>query len=148
MRIEEMTDGNLCPCDSKKTYAACCKGCAPPHIHIPDSPSATGTAVPIFAVFRDDGTAAIVFSQRTFCMFVHPEMPMRLLDEWMSGKHDVMPDELRTPWEALQTARGRYADGHPTIVSDGRTSALKFIGSSEAALWEIVRAVRFPCTSQ
>ena len=71
-----MDDTDTCPCGSLggETFGVHCKG-KEEHFVIPDSERDDGVLVPAFSVFRGD-TAAIVFPEKTFCLFVHPLMDM------------------------------------------------------------------------
>ena len=61
-----------------------------------------GLLIKFFGVFREDGTTAIVMPKQSFRLYVHAQLDMQLLDQWLMGEAgDIPPPELQKHFDTV-----------------------------------------------
>lgn len=94
----------------------------------PDMEDGKGCIIPMFAVFKKDGTAVCVQPQKTFAFFIHPDIDMEELNTWLQPPKKPIPPTLEQPLHKLKQC---VKDDRPIIVSNGRSEGYIFMGKND-----------------
>ena len=136
MRILPVGDADKCPCSDKdRTFAKCCKGKGIECDVFPDMEHDDGSIIPMFAVFKRDGSAFCIQPKKTFSFYIHPHIDLEMLNDWLSTPVETpqnpIPQALEQPLSKLKTL---VTDDRPIFVSDGRSAGYVFMGTRAQAV--------------
>ena len=99
-----------------------------------------GLLIKFFAVFRQDGTTAIVMPKHTFRLYVHAQLDMQLLDQWLMGEAgDIPPPELQKHFDTVDELSNDRNRNSPVIYTN-TYNGYKFTGKKDE-LADILRRV-------
>lgn len=105
MRIVELSGSDECPCGSGLALSKCPTSHPRPSEVFPDQRGGCeGLLIKWFAVYRADGSTAIVMPQSTFRLYCHAELNMELLDAWLVGStgSSTPPPELKKHFDTVE----------------------------------------------
>jgi len=145
MRLHECSPTDACPCgnDAMPQFNKCCltRPWVPREV-IPNQASDDGSIIHAFSIFRRDETAAIVFPEKTFTLYVHPALDMVELDKFLctGDSRREPPPVLAHPLARLKELCGGFPDDRVLVLSNGAAGAYKFQGN-EADIMKILRDV-------
>ena len=142
----EIGPDDACPLHGEETKFGTCECRNKTFDHFPDQYDADGSLIPTFAVFRGDGTACVVATDKELRVFCHPALDMGELAAWLEAPPDTLkPASVQTVHNKLEGIMEKLS-WKVLLLTNGRTGAYKFLvnrdaGASHEDLKDVLNAV-------